>query len=307
MASQFGNAAIAGAEAGRSTIRGLLECMRPAQWIKNGFVLAPLVFSANLNRPLLVWREFLAVALFCAAASGVYLWNDSVDWKSDLAHPEKRLRPIPSGRLNPWVAATFGSLLLASALLSAFLLNRTTGLLLSGYIALNFLYSFWWKHVSILDLMCIAVGFVFRVMAGASAIEVQASHWLLMCTFLLALFLGIAKRRHEVVTLERESSKHRRVLLDYELAWLDQAATLLSGATVVAYALYTVSPDTQARFGTDALIYTLPFVVFGILRYLQLTHAGGRTGNPTAALLSDRLLIGCLAGWVLTCALVIYH
>ena len=162
------------------------------------------------------------------------------------------------------------------------------------------------KHVVIVDLISIALGFVFRVMMGASAIGVQASHWLLMCTFLLALFLGISKRRQELVMLANDSGRHRRVLENYSLPWLDQAGTLLSAATLVAYALYTVAPETQQRFGTDHLIYTLPFVVYGIVRYLHIVHTGGSTGNPTGALLADKPLLGCLAGWILACSATIY-
>lgn len=287
-------------------IAALIECMRPSQWIKNGFVLAPLVFSARLAHPETVGRELLAFLAFCLAASGVYLLNDTMDWREDQVHPTKRLRPIPSGRLSPAVAAMLGALSMVVSLAAGFYLNRVTGLLLLTYLAVNVLYSFWLKHVPITDLMCIALGFVFRVMTGASAINVQASHWLLICTFLLALFLGIGKRRHEVLLLAADSSRHRKVLEDYTIPWLDQAGTLLAGASLVAYALYTVSPETQARFGTDRLIYTLPFVVYGILRYLYLIHVGERNGNPTTALTSDIQLLACVCAWALACIGIIY-
>ena len=287
-------------------VGALLECMRPAQWIKNGFVCAPLLFSGNLHSIHLALQACSAAVIFCLCASGTYLWNDSLDWKSDLVHPEKRHRPIPSGRLNPLVAAIFGSILLLSSVLWSLALGSQNAALLGGYVVLNILYTTRLKHVAILDLMCIAAGFVIRVLAGSYAIHVQASHWLLMCTFLLALFLGITKRRQEIVSLGDQATSHRRVLLQYNLPWLEQAATISSGTAIVAYALYTVSPETQARFGTDRLIYTLPFVIYGILRYLQLVHASTRTGNPTTALLTDKHLLGCVAGWVLTCIAVIY-
>ncbi|MBI1787497.1 MAG: decaprenyl-phosphate phosphoribosyltransferase [Acidobacteria bacterium] len=280
--------------------------MRPAQWIKNGFVLAPLVFSARLAQGEAVGRELAAFGAFCLSASGVYLLNDTMDWREDQVHPTKRSRPIPSGRLSPVVAAVMGVLLMLTSVLIGFVLNPTTGLLLSSYLVINVLYSLWLKHVSITDLMCIALGFVFRVMAGASALDVQASHWLLICTFLLALFLGIGKRRHEILLLAGDSSRHRKVLVEYSVPWLDQAGNLLSGAALVSYALYTVSPETQARFGTDKLFYTLPFVVYGILRYLHLIHAGGGTGNPTSALTSDWQLLTCVTGWLAACAAIIY-
>ena len=289
-----------------SSLIGLLEGMRPVQWIKNGFVLAPLIFSANLQNFELGLRALAVFAAFSMVASGVYLWNDSLDWRSDLNHPQKKRRPIPSGRLTPAVAISCGSFLLIAGVLAGFALNLATGFLLFGYAILNGLYSLTLKHVEIVDLMCIAVGFVLRVIAGSTAIGVHSSHWLLMCTFLIALFLGIAKRRQEIVTLSNGSGQHRRVLAHYSLPWLDQAGTLVSGSTVVAYALYAVSPETQAKFGTDALIYTLPFVVFGVLRYLHMMHSGDRTGNPTSALILDKQLLMCVAGWVLACAAIIY-
>ena len=285
---------------------GLLECMRPVQWIKNGFVLAALVFSAHLTEPALLRQVLLAFIAFCTVASGIYLWNDSLDWRQDGAHPEKQDRPIPSGRLSPAVAMLAGSAFLLSGVLAAFVVNPATGAILTTYAVMNILYALWLKHILILDVMCIALGFVFRVMAGASAAEVTPSHWLLLCTFLLALFLGVAKRRQEVATLAGNGSTHRKVLGEYVPAWFDQAGTILSGATIVAYALYTVAPETQARFHTDRLIYTIPFVVYGILRYLHLVHSGSASGNPTAALVADRPLAICIAGWLTACVGIIY-
>jgi 4-hydroxybenzoate polyprenyltransferase len=288
-----------------STAGALIECMRPLQWIKNAFVLSPLLFSGKLTDPRMNAHAAVALVAFCLAASGVYLWNDSMDWRSDARHPEKCNRPIPSGRLSPFTAVIFGSLLIAMAATAGFLLNAPTGALITGYAGLNMLYSRWLKHLAIVDLMCIGAGFVIRVIAGATAIDVMFSHWLLMCTFLLALLLAIAKRRQELNSLA-EFAMHRRVLESYSLPWLDQAATVVSAAAIVAYALYAVSPETQSRFGTDRLIYTLPFVLFGILRYLGMVHTGNRTGNPTAALLTDKQLLICVSGWVLVCAMVIY-
>lgn len=280
--------------------------MRPAQWLKNGFVLTPLVFAAKLTVVSLIWREVAVFGVFCLAASGIYLWNDILDWQADRQHPEKKKRPIPSGRLSRKVAVLSAAGCLLAALPMAFALNRTTGLLVLGYLALQVLYSIWLKHLMIVDVMCVAVGFVFRVLAGAAAIEVTASHWLLMCSFLLALFLGIAKRRQEIVLLAQDSAKHRPVLINYTLPWLDQAGTLVAASTVVSYALYAVSSETQVKFGTDRLIYTLPFVLYGILRYQYLIHSGDHGGDPTGALLTDRQLLACVGLWALSCAAIIY-
>jgi 4-hydroxybenzoate polyprenyltransferase len=281
--------------------------MRPAQWIKNAFVLSPLVFSGKLASASYYGSAAEVFAAFCLAASGVYLWNDAVDWKSDANHPEKKRRPIPSGRLTPATAALAGTVVAGAGLGLSYAVNLPTGLLVTAYLVLNVLYSTWLKHVIIVDLLCIACGFVIRVVAGAIAINVVFSHWLLMCTFLIALFLGLAKRRQEMVVLLAGSENHRRVLKDYKLAWFDQASTVVSASALVAYALYSVAPETQAKFHTDKLIYTVPFVVFGILRYLHMAQCGDRTGNPTDALITDRHLLVCVAGWILACAIIIYR
>lgn len=289
-----------------SSLAALLECMRPVQWIKNSFVLAPLLFSRGLPDPAMDLRALAVFFAFCLGASGIYLWNDSLDWKSDLHHPEKCRRPIPSGRLSPMIATLCGFFLVLAAVTGAFLVNKWAGWVVLSYVTLNFLYSLWLKHIAILDLMCISVGFVLRVAGGGLAIAVVCSHWLLMCTFLLALFLAIAKRRQELVTMSQAAGTHRQVLESYSLPWLDQASTLVAASAVVAYALYAVSPETQARFGTDRLIYTLPFVIFGILRYLHMVHSSDRTGNPTSALLADKQLLLCVSGWAAVCAAIIY-
>jgi 4-hydroxybenzoate polyprenyltransferase len=239
-------------------------------------------------------------------ASATYLWNDSFDWRADLAHPQKRNRPMASGQLKPSTGRLWALFFLAAGLTSGFALNKPTGVVLLAYVITNVLYTVWLKHQVIVDLMCIALGFIFRVMAGATAINVTSSHWLLMCAFLLALYLAIAKRRHEILLLDNSSPVHRRVLQAYTVPWLDHAGTLLAAATIVSYALYTVSPETIMRFETDRLIYTLPFVVYGILRYLHLVHSSQHTGDPTKALFSDRWLLGCVGLWAVTCIGIIY-
>jgi len=299
--------ALSGARAGQpSTFASLIEIIRPAHWVKNAFVLAPLVFSRKLLDPRSELQAAVAALAFCFAASAVYIWNDILDRTSDQMHPGKCTRPIPSGRLSVRTAGALGVVLLTVSLLLSFAANVPTGMLLSAYLAINVVYSLWLKHAVVLDLMCVSLGFVLRVSAGAAVISVEASHWLLMCTFLLALTLSIFRRREEAIALGDHSVKHRSVLGDYSAAWFDQAGTMLSAATIVAYALYTVAPETQARFGTDRLFYTLPFVVFGVLRYLHLVHKGERTGNPSAVLIEDRPLLWCVLAWIASCALIIY-
>jgi len=290
----------------RSSLASLVEALRPSQWVKNGFVITPLIFSEKLLDPASEWKAVAAAVVFCLVASAVYLWNDILDWRTDLQHPAKRNRPIPSGRLSVTGAALACAALLAAGLAGGFAITPSTGALLCLYAGINVLYGLGLKHVVVMDLMCIAMGFVLRVLAGAAAIQARPSHWLLMCTFLLALTLSIFRRRQEAVMLGKSSVHHRKVLGNYDIAWFDQAGTMLSAATIVAYALYTVSPETQARFGTDHLFYTLPFVVFGTLRYLHLVHRSDHAGNPSSALIADKPLLGCVVGWLIACALVIY-
>jgi 4-hydroxybenzoate polyprenyltransferase len=254
----------------------------------------------------LALSAFFAFGCLCLVASGVYAWNDALDWRADLNHPEKRRRPIPSGRLSVPVAMTAAMLLVAAGLTASFQINPQTGGLVACYVLLNTLYSLKLKHICILDLMCIAVGFMLRILAGAAAIRVTPSHWLLLCGFLLALLLAAAKRRHEIVTLAEHGELHRKALAEYSIGWLDQAVTMLAAATSVAYALYTVSPETQDRFHTDGLIYTVPFVVYGLLRYLKLSYSSEGTGNPTTALILDPHLSLCVVGWAAVCGTVIY-
>ena len=290
----------------RSSLPGIIECLRLQQWVKNGFVVAPLVFSKKLLDPSSEWKAFVAAFAFCLVASAVYCWNDILDWRTDLLHPQKKFRPIPAGRVSIRTAAFACVLLLLLGFGVAFTVTTSTGVLLCIYTAINFLYGRGLKHVVVMDLMCISLGFVLRILAGAAAIQAEPSHWLLICTFLLALTLSIFRRRHEAITLGAGSAHHRRVLADYSIAWFDQAGTMLSAATLVCYALYTVAPETQARFGTDHLVYTLPFVVFGMLRYLYLVHSGNHVGNPSSALIADKPLLACVGTWLACCAVLIY-
>jgi len=283
----------------------LIEALRPKQWVKNVFVLAPLVFAQGLSDPAKIRPAIFAFICFCMAASGLYLINDLVDRKEDQQHPKKRNRPIASGRLSVGTAVVAAVVILTVAFSLAFTLDIGFGLLLCLYVAINFFYSSSLKHVVVLDVMLIAIGFVLRVVAGSVAVHVAPSHWILLCTFLLALFLGFTKRRHELTIMLENSSNHRPVLAHYSPKLLDQMNTVVLGATVLCYALYTVSTETIAKFHTDHLIYTLPFVIYGLFRYLYLTHQCEEGGSPTDVLYKDRPLILCLVLWALACVLII--
>jgi 4-hydroxybenzoate polyprenyltransferase len=289
-----------------STLGLLVTSIRPWEWIKNSFLFAALFFSRNLLNGELLAKTLLAFGLFCLAAGGVYLINDIWDRDEDRVHPEKSTRPIASGALPVAVAAPAAFLFVIGALGGAFLLEPLFGFVTTTYVILNIAYSKWLKHAVILDVFSIAAGFVLRVVAGAVVIDVVMSHWLLICTMLLALFLGFTKRRFEVVTLANDARLHRRVLAEYSPLFLDMMIGIVTSATVVSYALYTVSDETLRRFNSDKLILTLPFVLYGIFRYLYLVYHKNKGWNPAHALLADGPLLVNIILWIIVGGLVLY-
>jgi 4-hydroxybenzoate polyprenyltransferase len=247
------------------------------------------------------------VLAFCALASAGYLLNDLVDRERDRRHPTKRLRPIAAGTISPAVALGTAAALALAGLATCAALGAGIAAAGAGYLALQVLYSRALKHVPILDVFTIAAGFVLRVVAGAEAVSVPISHWLYLCTLLLALFLAIAKRRAEMVLLDEAAAGHRGSLAAYNLPLLDQLSTIVSACAVLAYALYTVAPETVAKFGGDRLKFTVPFVLFGIFRYLLLVHHRGDGGQPERVLLRDRVLQVDLALWLAVVVWAIYR
>jgi len=287
-------------------LRALVRSLRPAQWVKNAFVLAPLVFAHRLADAVLLERAAAAFGLFCAGASAVYLINDLRDREQDRLHPLKRLRPIASGELSPGVATAAALVLGAGALAGGWALGKSFAALLGGYVLLNLLYSISLKHRVILDVMTIAAGFVLRVLAGAAAISVDVSRWLVLCTSFLALFLAFSKRRHEIMLLADGASGQRRVLEHYSVPFLDQMINVVTASTVVSYALYAASPETAARLGTPHLVWTLPMVLFGIFRFLYLLYQTSDVRDPTAAILSDVPFLANVVLWGATVVALIY-
>ncbi len=282
----------------------LLSSLRPTQWTKNAFVLAPLVFARRLTDRQSIVAALIALAAFCCAASAVYLVNDIRDREADRRHPLKRHRPLAAGTLGVPLALAAAALLAGLALAAAVRLGPEFGGLLAAYLALNGLYSWRLKHLVILDVMAIAMGFLIRVLAGAAAIPVEVSSWLLLCTMFLALFLAFSKRRHELILLADDAADQRRVLSHYSPAFLDQMINVVTASSVISYALYCVAPETVEKFGTDKLIYTLPMVLFGIFRYLYLIYQRSGERNPTEAILTDPpfllnvLLWGAAVVWI---------
>lgn len=281
-----------------------VKALRPKQWTKNGVLLVPLIFAKSAVEGGLVVKALVAVIAFSLLASGVYVVNDWVDREKDRLHPEKRKRPIAAGHLG------FGSAMFLVALCwaGAGALGWWLGLpflgVLGGYLLLQVLYTGGLKHMVLLDVMAIALGFILRVVAGATAIDVSVSNWLFLCTLLGAVFLGFAKRRAELSSLE-EAASHRANLADYTVPMLDQMMSISAACTVLAYGLYSVSPETVAHVGSDRLKFTVPCVLYGVFRYLFLVHKRGQGGAPEKVLLGDFpiqatiALILAIAAWAL--------
>ena len=286
----------------------LLRAMRPSQWIKNLVVLAAYFFArwdpeqhGHAAGGDAVARVVLAALVFCLVSSAIYLINDIRDVAADRAHPLKRLRPIAAGTLRVDTAWLAAAVLLALGLGGTWWLPASFRLLICAYLALQAAYTFGLKRVALLDVFMIAMGFVLRAIGGALAIDVRISPWLLLCTFLLALFLGLCKRRHEKLLLDDDGAQqHREALAGYDGRLLDLLIGIAASATVVAYALYTLSPETVARFGTSRLGLTIPFVVFGVFRYLDVAYRHEEGGRPEKVLLTDRVLIITILLYALT-------
>jgi 4-hydroxybenzoate polyprenyltransferase len=291
---------------GRSNAALLVAALRPGQWTKNLFVFAGLLFGRRLLDPGSVLAATATFIIFCGLSSAVYLINDVLDREADRMHPLKGTRPIASGAISPRVALITALILAAAAVQSAILLRPLLGVVASAYLLLLILYSVALKHMVIIDVLTIAAGFVLRAVAGAVAVIVPISQWLLVCTTLLALFLVLSKRRHELTLLAGGATEHRRILQEYSPYLLDQMVGVVTASTLVAYAIYATSADTAERLGTDRLGLTIPFVLYGIFRYLYLVHQKRGGGSPAELLLADRPLLVCVALWAATVVLILY-
>jgi 4-hydroxybenzoate polyprenyltransferase len=290
----------------QSVLAGIVRSMRPAQYAKNTFVFAAIIFSGHLfDQPALL-RTLGAFAALCLCASAAYLYNDVRDREQDRNHPVKRERPIASGAVPVGLAVTLATVFAAGGLGLAFAINQKTGFTVLGYVILTTAYSLMLKHVVIVDVLAVAAGFVLRVIIGAEAIAVEFSSWLVLCTFLLALFLGFGKRRNEIVLLEGNAQSHRRILGEYSVPFLDMMMAVVTAGTMMSYVLYTMDPATLARFHGKQPIYTSVFVLYGIFRYLYLIHQKRSGGNPTEALYSDRGLQLAALLWVLSVVILRY-
>jgi 4-hydroxybenzoate polyprenyltransferase len=287
-------------------IAKIVQSMRPAQWTKNFFLFAALIFAQKFFEP----RSFLKVAeaflLYCLLSGSLYLFNDLMDLKEDQAHPLKNRRPIAAGEVSPWAALIFFGTGSLAALIWAWFLNWPFFLITAFYFLLQIAYSARLKHTVILDIFILASGFVIRVVAGGLAISVPISSWLLICTSLLSLFVGMSKRRHELVLLEDRAPEHRPILKEYSAYLLDQMIAVVTASTLIAYCLYTISSETVEKFGTRNLVFTSVFVLYGIFRYLYLVHQKGLGGSPEELVLRDKPLLVNILLWAGSIFLIIY-
>jgi len=284
----------------------LLRSLRPQQWTKNLFVFAGLLFSGRLLDRAAWPAAIVAFFVFCGLSGAVYLVNDVLDREADAQHPIKRQRPIASGALAPGAALTAALILAIVCVAGATAINTGLTLTAVAYMVLLATYSAALKHYVIIDVLTLSAGFVLRAVAGAVAIGVPISHWLLVCSTLLALFIGLSKRRHELTLLSDGAAGHRPFLQEYSPYLLDQMISVVTAATLIAYSVYTISSETAERLGSDRLGLTIPFVLYGIFRYLYLVHRRDGGGSPSELLLTDRPLLVCVALWVTAVALVLY-
>jgi 4-hydroxybenzoate polyprenyltransferase len=295
-----------GVAPGRPVALNLLVSLRPGQWTKNLLVFAGLLFGKRLFDVRAVADAVAAFVVFCALSGVVYLVNDIADRQTDRQHPLKARRPIASGAISVPVAAIAAGVIAVAALAGAATLGRPFLGVAASYLALQLLYSGPLKNILIIDVLTIAVGFVLRAVAGAVVVHVEISHWLLVCTILLALFIALAKRRHEITLLADGAASHRPILREYSPYLLDQMIAVVTASTLIAYTFYTISPETQEKFGTPWLGLTIPFPLYGIFRYLYLVHRREGGGSPADLLLTDRPLLLCVALWAIAVVWIIY-
>jgi 4-hydroxybenzoate polyprenyltransferase len=299
-------AAARAAASSRSIPALLFLSLRPGQWSKNLFVFAGLIFGLQLTSVRAVLLATATFAIFCALSGTVYLFNDVADRDADTRHPLKSRRPIAAGLVSTRTAIITAGFLGAIALQASIVISPALGLVSGGYLVLLLAYSAALKHVVILDVLVISAGFVLRAAAGAVAIAVPISPWLLVCTTLLALFLALSKRRHELTLLAGDATEHRPILGEYSPYLLDQMIGVVTASTLMAYAFYATSPETAEKFGTDRLAWTIPFVLYGIFRYLYLVHQKRGGGSPAALLLTDKPLLACVALWAVSIVALLY-
>lgn len=286
----------------------IVMAMRPHQWTKNLFIFAPLLFGMKLTEGAAILNAVIAFAVFCLLASSLYIFNDWIDLEEDRKHPDKRNRPLSSGAISASAALVAAAgLAVTGFALSIVIIGPAFTAVAALYFSLTVSYCVLLKQLVILDAMTIAAGFVIRIVGGAVAVNVAPSHWLIVCAYLLALFLAFSKRKQELLTLSDRAGEHRKALAEYSVTFLGHGNIILIGASIVCYALYTVAPETMEKFGTDSLIYGTVFVIYGMLRYMLLMENSDNGGDPSKMLLRDRPLLATVVGWGVYNAIVVYY
>lgn len=288
----------------------MLVAMRPRQWTKNLVVFAGLIFSQNLTEPGLVFHAIQAFVIFCALSGAIYVVNDIADIENDRIHVTKRNRPVASGKLARTEAGVYSTVVAAAALAFAFSLGRSFFVVSVVFLGLNVLYSFSLKKLVLLDVATISLSFVIRAIAGVEALvgidpAIELSPWLLICTLFLSLFLAFCKRRHELVTLD-DAGRHREALKEYNPILIDQLVGISAGGALLSYSIYTIWPDTVEHFGTQDLVYTIPLVLLGVMRYLYLVYSQEKGGSPSEMLLSEKFLLAVVFLWALLVVAIFY-
>jgi 4-hydroxybenzoate polyprenyltransferase len=291
-------------------IKFLIQLLRPEQWVKNLFVFLPLYFSGQLLNIDLFLLCIVAFLAFSFAASSIYCFNDIYDVETDRLHPKKCKRPIATGKITVKAAYVVMAICFALSLSILFCFGSKAKLMLMALISLYYLmniaYSVKLKHYAIVDVIVISMGFVLRILTGGAATGIWLSEWIIMMTFLLALFLAFAKRRDDVVLYQNKGISPRKNTNRYNLDFMNQVITIISAVTIIAYIMYTLSPDVIERFHSKNIYITTVFVLVGIIRYLQITIVDLKSGNPTTILLKDRFIQLCVAGWIISFLIIIY-
>jgi len=286
----------------RSVVNAIWISLRPSQWTKNLFVIAPLIFAGEFSIEKIV-SSFTAFLLFCLLSGGLYIFNDLIDRERDRRHPQKRLRPIASGALSPAIARLAILFFTLLSLVLSLFFGFSFALICFAFACLMIAYSLLLKNIPLLDILAVAFSFVLRVEAGAVALDVSASTWIILCTFLLAILLSTGKRRGEILSLKSSAPYHREVLRDYPIGFLDQFMSVSASACIISYALYTFFSPTGAKH--PLLVWTIPFVIYGIARYLYLAHKTELTEFPDQAIIKDPPLLICVLIWALFCIAII--
>lgn len=278
----------------------LLRLMRPHQWVKNAFVFTGLLFGHAWHNPLLVQHVIIAAIAFSFVSSAIYIINDIVDREQDKRHPNKQHRPLAAGSVSVPAAVILAIVLAASALLLSYMVSSTVLLIITAYAIMNLAYSLRLKHIVILDVFIIATGFMLRILAGTLGVGIPPSQWLLLCGLMVTLFLGFTKRRAEIIALTEDKTAHRKVLEYYSPVLLDKMIGITASGLILSYSLYTMNPDTIRTHGTSNLIYTVPFVMYGVFRYIYLLHHQSQGGDPSRDLMRDPHLLITVGTWLIT-------